>query len=128
MIYLVDTHVLIWLAVDSPRMGNLARDLLADPDNQIFFSAISIFEIAVKERLSKRGFEVEASAIRRMMIENDFAELAVTGTHAAHAATLPLVHRDPFDRLLVAQAMMEGFTLMTADEMIAQYSGPILKI
>jgi PIN domain nuclease of toxin-antitoxin system len=128
MIYLVDTHVLIWLAVDSPRMGNLARDLLADPDNQIFFSAISIFEIAVKERLSKRGFEVEASAIRRMMIENDFAELAVTGTHAAHVATLPLVHRDPFDRLLVAQAMMEGFTLMTADEMIAQYSGPILKI
>jgi PIN domain nuclease of toxin-antitoxin system len=128
MIYLVDTHVLIWLAVDSPRMGNLARDLLADPDNQIFFSAISIFEIAVKERLSKRGFEVEASAIRRMMIENDFAELAVTGTHAAHVATLPLFHRDPFDRLLVAQAMMEGFTLMTADEKIAQYSGPILKI
>lgn len=128
MIYLVDTHVLIWLAVDSPRLGEVARDLLADPDNHIFFSAISIFEIAVKERLSKRGFEVEASAIRRMMIENDFAELAVTGMHAAHVATLPLVHRDPFDRLLVAQAMMEGFTLMTADEKIAQYSGPILKI
>jgi PIN domain nuclease of toxin-antitoxin system len=128
MIYLVDTHVLIWLAVDSPRLGAAARNLLTDPDNHIFFSAISIFEIAVKERLSKRGFEVEASAIRRMMIENDFAELTVTGMHAAHVATLPLVHRDPFDRLLVAQAMMEGFTLMTADEKIAQYSGPILKI
>jgi PIN domain nuclease of toxin-antitoxin system len=63
-----------------------------------------------------------------MMIENDFAELTVTGMHGAHVATLPLVHRDPFDRLLVAQAMMEGFTLMTADEKIAQYSGPILKI
>lgn len=128
MIYLVDTHVLIWLAVDSPRLGDTARDLLADPDNHIFFSAISIFEIATKERLSKRGFDVEASAIRRMMIENDFAELAVTGLHAAHVATLPLVHRDPFDRLLVAQAMIEGFTLMTADEMIVQYPGPILKI
>lgn len=128
MIYLVDTHVLIWLAVDSPRLGNVARAILADPDNQIFFSAISIFEIAVKERLSKPGFDVEASAIRRMMIENDFAELVVTGAHAAHVATLPLVHRDPFDRLLVAQAMIEGFTLMTADEHIGQYPGPIMKI
>lgn len=128
MIYLVDTHVLIWLAVDSPRLSDVVRDLLSDPDNHIFFSAISIFEIAVKERLSKRGFDVEASAIRRMMIENDFAELSVTGLHAAHVATLPLVHRDPFDRLLVAQAMMEGLTLMTADEQIARYPGPIFKI
>ena len=128
MIYLVDTHVLIWLAVDSPRLSDVVRDLLSDPDNHIFFSAISIFEIAVKERLSKRGFDVEASAIRRMMIENDFPELSVTGLHAAHVVTLPLVHRDPFDRLLVAQAMMEGFTLMTADEQIARYPGPIFKI
>lgn len=128
MIYLVDTHVLIWLAVDSPRLSDVVRDLLSDPDNSIFFSAISIFEIAVKEQLSKRGFNVEASAIRRMMIENDFVELSVTGLHAAHVATLPLVHRDPFDRLLVAQAMMEGFTLMTADEQIARYPGPIFKI
>ena len=128
MIYLVDTHVLIWLAVDSPRLSDVVRDLLSDPDNHIFFSAISIFEIAVKERLSKRGFDVEANVIRRMMIENDFAELSVTGLHAAHVATLPLVHRDPFDRLLVAQAMMEGLTLMTADEQIARYPGPIFKI
>lgn len=128
MIYLVDTHVLIWIAVDSPRLSVAARNLLTDPDNQVFFSAISIFEIAVKERLSKQGFEVEASAIRRMMIENDFVELVVTGMHAAHVATLPLIHRDPFDRLLVAQSMFEGFTLMTADERIAKYAGPILKI
>jgi PIN domain nuclease of toxin-antitoxin system len=128
MIYLVDTHVLVRLAVDSPRLSSVARDLLVDPDNHIFFSAISIFEIAVKERLAKRGFDVEASAIRRMMIENDFVELPVSGLHAAHVATLPLIHGDPFDRLLVAQAMMEGFTLMTADEQIAQYPGPILRI
>jgi PIN domain nuclease of toxin-antitoxin system len=129
MIYLVDTHVLIWLAVDSPRLSEAARALLTDPDNNIFFSAISIFEIATKDRLSKRGFDVESSAIRRMMIENDFAELAVTGLHAAHVATLPLVHRDPFDRLLVAQATIEGYTLVTADEKVVQYPGcPILKI
>ena len=91
MIYLVDTHVLIWLAVDSPRLSDTARALLTDPDNNIFFSAISIFEIATKERLSKRGFDVEASAIRRMMMMNDFAELTVTGLHAAHVATLPIV-------------------------------------
>lgn len=128
MNYLVDTHALIWLAVDSPRLSVLARDLLEDRDNIIFFSAISIFEIAVKERMSKRGFEVEASAIRRMMIDHDFVELAVTGAQAAHVATLPAIHRDPFDRLLVAQAMIEGLTLMTADAQIARYPGPILKI
>lgn len=128
MIYLVDTHVLVWLAVDSPRLTDLVRDLLVDPDNHIFFSAISIFEIAVKERLAKRGFDVEASAIRRMMIENDFVELPVSGLHAAHVATLPLIHGDPFDRLLVAQAMMEGSTLMTADAQIARYPGPIMLI
>lgn len=128
MIYLVDTHVLVWLAVDSPRLTGMVRDLLVDADNHIFFSAISIFEIAVKERLAKRGFDVEASAIRRMMIENDFVELPVSGLHAAHVATLPLIHGDPFDRLLVAQAMMEGFTLMTADAQIARYPGPIMLI
>lgn len=128
MIYLVDTHVLIWLAVESPRLDQPTREILADPENHIFFSAISIFEIAVKETLSKRGFDVEASAIRRMMIENDFVELPVNGLHAAHVATLPMIHRDPFDRLLVSQAIIEGMILITADQHIARYPGPILRI
>ena len=102
--------------------------LLVDPDNYIFFSAISIFEIAVKQRLSKQGFDVEASVVKRMMIENDFMELPVDGRLAAHVATLPLIHRDPFDRLIVAQSITEGFTLITADHEIARYPSPILKI
>lgn len=128
MIYLVDTHVLIWLAVESPRLSEGVRDLLTDPDNTIYFSAIAIFEIAVKQQLSKINFKVDASAIRRMMIDKGYVELVVDGIHAAFVGTMPLLHKDPFDRLLVAQANVEGITLITADERIARYPGPILKI
>jgi PIN domain nuclease of toxin-antitoxin system len=128
MIYLVDTHVLIWLAVDSPRLNRQTRDLLSDPDNEIFFSAISIFEIAIKQRLGKVDFHVEPVAIRRMMIEKGYFELIVNGLHAASVGAMPLIHRNPFDRLLVAQANVEGITLLTADEQVARYPGPILKI
>ena len=128
MIYLVDTHVLIWLTVQSPRLDQSTQELLADPDNEIYFSAISIFEIAVKQQLTKVDFNVEASVIRRVLIEKGYCELAVNGLHASFVGTMPLIHKDPFDRLLVAQANVEGMTLITADEQVAQYPGPILKI
>jgi PIN domain nuclease of toxin-antitoxin system len=128
MIYLVDTHVLIWLTVESPRLDEETKKLLSDPENEIYFSAISIFEIAVKQQLAKVDFNVEASAIRRIMIEKRYLELVVNGEHAAFVATMPAIHRDPFDRLLIAQASVEGFTLITADEQMARYPAPILKI
>jgi len=128
MIYLVDTHVLIWLTVESPRLGDGTKRLLSDPENEIYFSAISIFEIAVKQQLAKVDFNVEASAVRRILLEKRYLELVVNGEHAAFVATMPPIHKDPFDRLLVAQANIEGITLMTADEQIARYPGPILKI
>jgi len=128
MIYLTDTHVLIWLAVQSPRLDQKTQDLLANRDNEIYFSAISIFEIAVKQQLTKVDFNVEASAIRRIMIEKGYVELVVNGMHAAFVATMPLLHKDPFDRLLVAQANVEGMTLITADDQVARYPCSILKI
>lgn len=128
MIYLVDTHVLIWLAVESPRLNQKTRNLLSNPDNEIYFSAISILEIAIKQQLAKVDFHMEAVVIRRMLIEKGYLELFVSGVHAASVGTMPLIHRDPFDRLLVAQANVEGITLITADEQIARYPGPILKI
>jgi PIN domain nuclease of toxin-antitoxin system len=128
MIYLIDTHVIIWLAIRSPRLDQKTQELLADRKNDVYFSAISIFEIAVKQQLSKTDFNVEASTIRRLLVEKDYIELVVNGLHASFVGTMPLIHRDPFDRLLVAQANVEGMTLITADERIAQYPGPILKI
>jgi PIN domain nuclease of toxin-antitoxin system len=128
MIYLIDTHILIWLSMKSSRLNQATKNLLADRNNEIYFSAISIFEIAVKQQLSKSDFDVDASAVRRAMLDEGYIELVVDGLHASFIATMPLIHKDPFDRLLVAQANVEGMTLITADEQIAQYPGPILKI
>jgi len=128
MIYLVDTHILVWLSMKSGRLNQVTKDLLTDRNNEIYFSAISIFEIAVKQQLSKVGFDIDASAVRRAILDEGFLELVVNGLHAAFVVTLPPIHKDPFDRLLVAQANVEGMTLITADDLVAQYPGPILKI
>jgi PIN domain nuclease of toxin-antitoxin system len=128
MIYLVDTNVLVWLSMVSSRLNGLARDLLADPDNTIYFSAISILEISIKQQLGKPYFDAEAGPVRRAMLDKGYLELPVNGLHAAFVGTMPLIHRDPFDRLLIAQASVEGITLITADEEVAKYSGPILKL
>jgi PIN domain nuclease of toxin-antitoxin system len=128
MNYLVDTHFLVWLSMQSARLTSHARSLLADPDNTIYFSAISILEIAIKQQLAKADFDVDAGVLRRALLEKGYIELALDGRQAAFVSTLPLIHRDPFDRLLVAQANVEGITLITADEQIALYPGPILKI
>lgn len=128
MNYLVDTHFLIWLSMQSSRLTPHARSLLADPNNTIYFSAVSIFEVAIKQQLAKADFDVDTGVLRRTMIEKGYIELAVDGVQAVHVSRLPPIHRDPFDRLLVAQANVEGITLITADEQIALYPGPILKI
>jgi PIN domain nuclease of toxin-antitoxin system len=128
MIYLIDTHLLIWMSMKSSRLTESTKALLEDIDNEIFFSAISISEIAVKQQLAKSDFNIDASAVRRAMVEEGYRELPVNGLHAAFVATLPPIHKDPFDRLLVAQANIEGMTLITADDAISRYPGPILKI
>jgi PIN domain nuclease of toxin-antitoxin system len=128
MIYLIDTHILIWLSMKTSRLDAATREILENPGNEVYFSAISIFEIAIKQQLARSDFLVEATGVRRAMLRERFMELTVDGLHAAFVATLPPIHKDPFDRLLVAQANVEGITLITADEQIARYPGPILKI
>lgn len=125
---LVDTHLLIWLSMVSSRLTSRAREVLEDTDNTIHFSAISILEVAIKQQLGKPDFDADAQVLRRALQEFGFQELVVNSAHAAQVASLPLLHRDPFDRLLVAQATVEGFSLLTVDEEIARYPGPILKI
>ena len=128
MIYLVDTHFLVWMSMVSTRLNLTARQMLTDPENTIYFSAISILEIAIKQQLGKAGFDAEAGIVRRAMLDKGYLELTVNGLHSAFVGTMPLIHRDPFDRLLIAQANVEGITLITADDEIAKYPGPILKI
>jgi PIN domain nuclease of toxin-antitoxin system len=122
---LLDTHLLIWAAGAPDKLSKKARKLIEDRDNEIAFSAVSIWEIAIKYALRRPDFNVDPHLVRRGCLDNAMTELAMTSAHAIITASLPILHKDPFDRLLVAQAMAEGVTLLTADAMIAQYRGPI---
>jgi len=122
---LLDTHILLWGAFEPERLSRAASSLIESPDNEISFSALSLWEIAIKTSRGRADFRVDAGVLRRGLFDNGYAEIAVTGAHAAALASLPPIHKDPFDRMLVAQAMIEGLTLLTADPAIAKYPGPV---
>jgi PIN domain nuclease of toxin-antitoxin system len=122
---LLDTHLLIWAMADSGRLPAAARELLEVPENELLFSAVSIWEIAIKFQRNRPDFTVEPHLFRRGLLDNGYTELPVTGVHAAAVAALPERHKDPFDRLLLAQAATEGFLLLTSDALLAQYGGPV---
>ena len=125
MLILLDTHLLLWAAYRPERLPTAARDAIADPATAPLFSAASIWEVAIKASLGRADFTADANVLRRGLVEAGYRELAVTGVHAAAVAALPAHHRDPFDRLLVAQARAEGVILLTADRMIAAYGAPV---
>lgn len=125
---LLDTHLLLWSAVDSDRLGSTARQLIEDPQNTPVFSVASIWETAIKYGLGRDDFDVEPRLLRRGLIENGYEELAIASDHAIAVRQLPPIHRDPFDRLLVAQAMVEGMVLMTSDDRVASYPAPVRKV
>ena len=119
---LVDTHVLIWSQMQVGSLSERARALLEDVENDVLFSAASIWEIAIKTQLKRIEFLVAPERIAAAAVAGGFVELAVRANAAARVARLPLYHRDPFDRLLMAQAIEEPAHLLTADSMLAQYS------
>jgi PIN domain nuclease of toxin-antitoxin system len=125
---LLDTHLLLWASEDSPRLPALASSLIADFENELLFSVASIWEISIKHAKGLESFHARPGTVWEGLLENGYAELAVLGKHAVAAGNLPPIHKDPFDRMLIAQAMVEGITLLTADAVIAQYPGPIRKI
>lgn len=125
MYLLLDTHVLLWAAGTPERLSTEAVDLIGEPNNRLLFSAASLWEITIKRGLERSDFRVDPEVLRRGLLENGYDELAITGTHAMAVGYLPAIHRDPFDRVLVAQAESEGVLLLTADETVARYPGPI---
>lgn len=120
---LLDTHLLIWAADSSDRVPRKARALMADPGNELLFSAASLWEIAIKNDLNRADFQVDARLLRRGLIDNGYHELPILSEHAVAIDVLPSIHKDPFDRLLIAQAMVEGIMLLTNDATVAQYGG-----
>jgi len=125
---LLDSHLLLWAAGSPERLPVAARSLLENPDNELMFSAASLWEIAIKRGLGRNDFQVDARVLRRGLLDNGYSELPVTSEHAVAIDALPPIHRDPFDRILITQAQLEGITLVTADATVAQYAGPIRKV
>lgn len=125
MKFLLDTHLLLWAANEPERLSPRALTLMSDPDHELLFSAASLWEISIKNGLGRADFKVDSRLLRRSLLDNDYTELVITSAHAVFVESLPLVHKDPVDRILVAQASVEGITLLTADSTVAKYPGPI---
>lgn len=125
---LLDTHILLWAAGAPERLPAVARDLIEDPDNALIFSVVSLWETAIKRGLGRDDFQADPRLLRRGLLDNGYAELVITSEHVVLIDSLPRLHRDPFDRLLIAQATAEGIILLTADQRIADYPGPIRKV
>jgi PIN domain nuclease of toxin-antitoxin system len=122
---LIDTHLLLWAAGEPEKLSRGVRRLLEDRGNELMFSAASIWEVAIKNNLGRTDFHANAQVLRRGLVNHDYDELAIASEHAIVAADLPPLHKDPFDRILIAQAIVEGMTLITSDSQIGQYPGPI---
>ena len=125
---LLDTHLLLWAAGSPEQLPTAARPLLEDPQNELLFSAASLWEIAIKRGLGRSDFNVDARVLRRGLLDNGYQELAINSEHAVFIDSLPPLHKDPFDRILVAQAIVEGVILLTADALVAQYPGSIRQV
>jgi PIN domain nuclease of toxin-antitoxin system len=125
---LLDTHLLLRAAIQPDRLSDAARAIFDRLDNELTFSVVSVWEVAIKRSLGRSDFQVDASLLRRGLLENGYQELTITGEHAIAVGLLPPIHRDPFDRLLIAQSMVEAIPLITTDPVVARYPGPVRAI
>ncbi len=123
---LLDTHMLLWAAA-----GNLPKEaetLVVDAGNTLYFSPASIWEIGIKKSLGRSDFKVDPEVLRRGLVDNGYLELPITSRHALAVNDLPPLHKDPFDRMLLAQAKVEGIPLLTSDSALQPYPGPVMFI
>jgi PIN domain nuclease of toxin-antitoxin system len=125
---LLDTHLLLWAAEQPDRLSPAARDLIADPANTPMFGAASLWEIGIKFALGRDDFDSDPRSLRRDLLDHGYAEIPLTSEHAVAVLALPRLHSDPFDRILIAQSIVEGIVLLTADPMVARYSGLVRQV
>lgn len=125
---LLDTHLLLWAASEPKRLSAKARALLLDPANHLVFSSASLWEINIKNGLERSDFNVDPRRLWRMLLVSGYRELSVTSEHAVAVNELPNLHKDPFDRILVAQARVEGLMLLTVDKLVAKYGDGVRKV
>ncbi len=120
---LLDTHLLLWAVASSERLSPEARSLIEDPANDVYYSAASVWEIAIKSTLRRKDFRVDVPLLQATFPIMGLVELPVKAAHAVEVTRLPPVHRDPFDRLLVAQSLVEPMVLLTNDAVLQRYGG-----
>lgn len=125
---LLDTHILLWSAGQPDKLSTLARSLLLDASNKLFFSSASIWEIVIKRGLGRDDFKVDPCRLKRLLIISGYEEITVSSEHALAVDTLPTLHKDPFDRILIAQARTEGMMLLTVDGQIIRYGDGIISV
>jgi len=123
--FLLDTHLLLWAAFEPKKLSSSARMVLNDPSNSLCFSSANIWEVVVKRALNKPDFQFDPVLLRRLLVDDGYREIDITSAHVLRVASLPRLHKDPFDRLLIAQAQTEALTLVTADIKIAAYSDSV---
>ena len=125
---LLDTRIALWAIADSRRLSKAARDLICSPQASIWVSAATIWEIAIKHALGKGDMPQSSAEVLRYFRDSGYRFLPVEPEHAAAVEALPAIHRDPFDRLLIAQAAHEGMILLTGDAVLAKYPGSVRKV
>lgn len=125
---LLDTHIVLWAAYAPSSLSAGAHAAIGDPANELLFSAASIWEVSIKAALGRPDFTADPRVLRRGLLDNGYLELPVTGAHAAAVVGLPALHKDPFDRMLIAQARSEGVSLLTNDRRILSYGQPALEL
>ena len=125
---LLDTRLLLWAAGQPERLSKQARALIEEQENELFFSAASLWEIVIKRGLDREDFRADPRLLRRGLLDNGYSELPIGSEHVVAVDGLPPIHKDPFDRILVAQAQVEGITVLTSDSKVAQYPGPVKSV
>jgi PIN domain nuclease of toxin-antitoxin system len=128
MKFLLDTQLLLWAAGQPERLSDKALALIESPENELFFSAASLWEVAIKRGLGRADLHVDARLLRRGLLDNGYSELPIGSEHVVAIDNLPPIHKDPFDRIIVAQAQVEGITLLTADPLVARYPGAVRSV
>ena len=122
---LLDTHLLLWAAGKPERLSAAARELIEANENELIFSTASLWEVVIKRGLGREDFKVDPRLLRRGLLDNGYSELLIASEHVVAIDTLPQLHKDPFDRVLIAQALVEGITLLTRDPVVAKYPAPV---
>ncbi len=125
---LLDTHVLLWAAGEPDKLSGAGKNLLLNHDNSLYFSPANIWEIVIKRRLGRDDFQVDPARLRKLLVLNGYSEVPIIADHALMLESLPQIHKDPFDRLLLAQARSEGMQLVSSDSQLFRYGDGVIRI